>query len=59
MGAKKNCLIEMVLLSTHNMFWLRNMKKKLFGYALLTKGLTIGRKAEKKENLHFYSYPSV
>ena len=26
LGAQKNCLIETVLLSTHNMFWLRNKK---------------------------------
>ena len=32
---KKNRLIEKVLLSTHNMFWL--IKK--FGYALLSRGL--------------------
>ena len=25
-GAQKNCLIEMVLLSTQNIFWLRNKK---------------------------------
>ena len=37
-GAQKNRLIEMVPLSSHNMFWFRN-KKNIFWYALLTKGL--------------------
>ena len=36
LGAQKNHLIETVLLSTHNMFWLRN-KKISFRYALLTR----------------------
>ena len=35
-GSSKHCLIEAVLLSTHNiMFWLRN-EKVIFNYALLS-----------------------
>ena len=34
MGAQKNRLVETVLLSTHNMFWLRN-KELNFNYILL------------------------
>ena len=37
--ALKNCLIETILLSTHNMVLLRNKKK--FWYALLIKGLVM------------------
>ena len=29
--AQKICLIETVLLSTHNMFWLKNKKSFFFG----------------------------
>ena len=39
MGAQKNRLIEMVLLSTHNICFGLEIRKLLFGYALLTKGL--------------------
>ena len=39
-GAQKNCLHETVLLSTHNMFWLRD-KKIIIEYALLYRGLII------------------
>ena len=37
-GCSKERLIETVLLSTHNMFWLRN-KKTIFSYTLLSGGL--------------------
>ena len=29
-GAQKNPLFDTVLLSTHNMFWLRNKKSNIF-----------------------------
>ena len=41
LGAEKNCLIDKVLLSTHNMCWLRN-KKITFCCILLSKGLNVG-----------------
>ena len=37
LDAQKSSLIETVLLSTHNMFWLRNMKINFLLYVLLTK----------------------
>ena len=40
--AQKNRLIETVLLSTHNMFWLRNIRiMVIFDYEFLSKGLGI------------------
>ena len=41
LGAQKNHLIETVLLSTHNMFWMRN-EEIVFQYTLLSGGLCIG-----------------
>ena len=38
LGAQKNCLIETVLWSTHNMFWLSSKKNK----CLLSGGLGTG-----------------
>ena len=38
LGAQKNCLIEAVLLSTHNIYFGLEIDKKNW-YALLTKGL--------------------
>ena len=42
LGTLKNHLIEMVLLSTHNMFSLRN-KNLIFNYSLLSMCLLIPR----------------
>ena len=39
LGAQKNSLIETVLWSTHNMFWLWNKKNIFLKYTLLTKVL--------------------
>ena len=39
LGAQKNCLIETVLLSTHNICFGWEIRKLFFWYALLTKGL--------------------
>ena len=39
LGAQKNCLIETVLLSTHNIIFGWEIRKLIFWYALLTKGL--------------------
>ena len=45
MGNQKNHLNKMVLLSTHNMFWLRNKKIKVC-YILLTKILRDSRSVD-------------
>ena len=39
LGAQKNCLTEMALLSIH-IFWLGY--KKIFNYAFLSRGLSVG-----------------
>ena len=39
LGAQKNCLIETILLSTHNICFGGEIRKSIFCYALLTKGL--------------------
>ena len=41
-GALNNCLIEMVLLSTHNKYFDREVRKLILCYALLTKCLNAG-----------------
>ena len=41
MGAQKHCLIEMVLLSTHNICFGSEIRKLFLCYALLTKVLSI------------------
>ena len=43
--------ITLVLLSTHNMFWLRN-KKLFFALALLTKGLNIKHHLKQKKHMY-------
>ena len=39
LGAQKNCLIETVLLSTHNICFGGEIRKIIFQYALLSGGL--------------------
>ena len=39
LGAQKNRLIETVLLSTHNICFCSEIRKMIFDYVLLTKGL--------------------
>ena len=41
-GALNNCLIETVLLSTHNKYFDREIRKLILCYALLTKCLNTG-----------------
>ena len=41
LGAQKNCFIETVLLSTHNICFDCELRKIIFWYTLLTKGLTL------------------
>ena len=47
LGAKNNCLIETVLLSTHNICFGREIRKLDFDYPLLTKGLEMKHKYSK------------
>ena len=39
LGAQKNCLTETVLLSTHNICFSLEIRKLIFNYALVSKGL--------------------
>ena len=39
LGVQRNCLIEMVLLGTHNIYFGREKRKSIFCDTLLTKGL--------------------
>ena len=53
LGAQKNRLIETVLLSTHDMFWLRE-KKLIFDNKLLTGGL-LANSADPDEMPSFHA----
>ena len=54
MGAQKNCLNEMVLLSTHNICFGWEIRKLFFRHALLTKGLlSYGLQAQVYEKYWF------
>ena len=44
LGAQMNCLIETVLLRTHNICFCYEMRKLFFCYALLPKGLNVYKK---------------
>ena len=39
LDAQKNCLTETMLLNTHNIYFGREIRKLMFCYALLLKGL--------------------
>ena len=57
MGAKKNRLIETVLLSTHNIYFGLEIRKLNFRYALLTKVLDrLHCLAHAKDSLVQFTY---
>ena len=51
LGAQKNCLIETVLLSTHNICFGREIRKNIFLYTLLSRS--------PYTQSSIFSYPSI
>ena len=52
LDAQKNLLIETVLLSIHNICFCREIRKLMFWYVLLTKGLAFALSVNYKQDAY-------